>query len=477
MGDLYSESEVVVIGGGPGGYAAAFMAADLGKEVTLVDLDENPGGVCLYRGCIPSKALLHAAAVLNDARAAGQWGIHFKEPKINVDELRSATEGVVKQLTGGLGQLSKARKIRYLQGRASFLSSNQIRVHLTAGDTDHVTFKDAILATGSRPATLPQLMIESDRVMNSTDALELPDVPKRLLVIGGGYIGLELGQVYAALGSKVTVVDVAPTILPGVDKDLIKPLAKRMNEICEAVYTETSVESLEVKGDEVLAVLKGEAVKEPKQTFDRVLVSVGRKPNSSGVGLDTTKVKVDDKGFVKVDKQMRTDDPHIFAIGDLAGQPMLAHKATHEGILAAEVIAGHTKRVWDKRCIPAVVFTEPEIAWAGLMEEEAKKEEREVKVARFPWSALSRATTIKKNEGVTKMVIDAETEEVLGVGICGAGAGELIAEAALAIEMGAVAEDIALTIHPHPTLTEGVMEAAELIYGRTTHLYRPQKKK
>ncbi len=475
MADTDSTAEVVVIGGGPGGYAAAFMAADLGKQVTLVDLDENPGGTCLYRGCIPSKALLHAAKILNEAKEAEHWGIHFETPRIDIDQLRATTQGVVSKLTGGLGQLSKARKITYLQGRASFIDSSQLRVHLTNGDIELVTFQDAILATGSRPATLAHLMTESPKVMNSTDALELEDVPERLLVIGGGYIGLELTTVYAALGSKVTVVDFALSILPGADKDLVRPLKKKMESICEAIYVGTGVKSLEDTGDGVLAVFDGEHIEQPEQTFDKVLISVGRKPNSSGVGLETTKVKVNDQGFVEVDAQLRTAEPHIFAIGDLVGQPMLAHKASHEGMVAAEVIAGH-KVAFDKKCIPAVVFTDPEVAWVGLMEEEAKAAGHDIKVGRFPWSALSRATTLNANEGVTKLIADAETEAIIGIGICGTGAGEMIAEAALAIEMGATAADIHLTIHPHPTLSESVMEAAELIYGRTSHLYKPQKK-
>ena len=467
---------VAIIGAGPGGYAAAFMAADLGLDVTLVDLDPNPGGTCLYRGCIPSKTLLHAAKILNEAREAEHWGITFAPPKIDLDKLRSATEGVVNQMTNGLGQLSSARKIRFVQGRAEFLESTKVRVHFLDGTAEELTFDYAILATGSRPATLPHLLLETDRIMNSTAALELESIPASLLVIGGGYIGLELTTVYAALGSSVTVADIAPTILMGADPDLVRPLKQRLDKTCDAIYLDTTISSLEDLGDSVLVQWEGPEVPSKEETFEKVLMSVGRKPNSSGLGLNTTGVKLTEQGFVHVDAQMRTDDPHIFAIGDLVGQPMLAHKATHEGIVAAEVIAG--KRVaFEPRCIPAVVFTDPEIAWCGLTETQAKETGRKVRIGRFPWAASGRATTLNRNDGLTKIIADPETDELLGVGVCGAGAGELIAEAALAIEMGATARDLSLTIHPHPTLSETIMESAELIHGRTTHLYKPQKKK
>ena len=466
---------VAIIGAGPGGYAAAFMAADLGLNVTLIDLDPNPGGTCLYRGCIPSKALLHAAKILNEAREAEHWGITFAPPKIDLDKLRSATEGVVNQMTNGLGQLSSARKIRFVQGRAEFLESTKIRIHFLDGTAEELTFDYAVLASGSRPATLPHLLLETDRIMNSTAALELESIPESLLVIGGGYIGLELTTVYAALGSSVTVADIAPTILMGADPDLVRPLKQRLDKTCDAIYLDTTISSLEDLGDSVLVQWEGPEVPSKEATFEKVLMSVGRKPNSSGLGLNTTGVNITEQGFVHVDAQMRTDDPHIFAIGDLVGEPMLAHKASHEGIVAAEVIAG--KRVaFEPRCIPAVVFTDPEIAWCGLTETQAKETGREVRVGRFPWAASGRATTLNRNDGLTKIIADPETDELLGVGVCGAGAGELIAEAALAIEMGATARDLSLTIHPHPTLSETIMESAELIHGRTTHLYKPQKK-
>ena len=466
---------VAIIGAGPGGDAAAFMAADLGLNVTLIDLDPNPGGTCLYRGCIPSKALLHAAKILNEAREAEHWGITFAPPKIDLDKLRSATEGVVNQMTNGLGQLSSARKIRFVQGRAEFLESTKIRIHFLDGTAEELTFDYAVLASGSRPATLPHLLLETDRIMNSTAALELESIPESLLVIGGGYIGLELTTVYAALGSSVTVADIAPTILMGADPDLVRPLKQRLDKTCDAIYLDTTISSLEDLGDSVLVQWEGPEVPSKEATFEKVLMSVGRKPNSSGLGLNTTGVNITEQGFVHVDAQMRTDDPHIFAIGDLVGEPMLAHKASHEGIVAAEVIAG--KRVaFEPRCIPAVVFTDPEIAWCGLTETQAKETGREVRVGRFPWAASGRATTLNRNDGLTKIIADPETDELLGVGVCGAGAGELIAEAALAIEMGATARDLSLTIHPHPTLSETIMESAELIHGRTTHLYKPQKK-
>ena len=476
MTDNRNATRVLVMGGGPGGYAAAFKAADLGLDVTLVDLDVNPGGTCLYRGCIPSKALLHVAQIFREAQDAAHWGISFDTPKVDLDRVRAATQEVVGKMTGGLGQLSKARTIQYVQGRASFLESTQVRVHDSAGNAKDIEYDYCILATGSRPATIPHLMIESDRVMNSTDALELPDVPESMLVIGGGYIGLELTTVYAALGSKVTVVDILPHILAGADRDLVKPLENRMNDITEAIHLETHVERLEEAEDGIDVYMSGPEIAEKPQRFSKVLMSVGRTPNSTGIGLENTDVKVDAKGFVEADDQLRTADPHILAIGDLIGQPMLAHKATREGIVAAEVVAGQ-KAVFDAQCIPAVVFTDPEVAWVGLTESEAKDRGLSITVGKFSWAASGRATTFHRNDGLTKVIVDAETDLVLGVGIVGHGAGELIAEAAFAIEMGATATDLALTIHPHPTLSESLMESAELVHGSSTHLFRPKRKK
>lgn len=470
------KTHLAIIGGGPAGYAAAFAAADLGLEVTLIELDTNPGGTCLYRGCIPSKALLHVAKVIHEAQEAAHFGLKFAKPKIDIDRVREATQEVVGKMTGGLGQLCKARKVRFIQGRASFLDSHNLYINLDDGSNIELAFEYAIIATGSRPATLPHLLLDSPRMMNSTGALELKDLPKTLLVIGGGYIGLELATVYAALGSKVTVVDIAPTLLAGADPDLIKPLAARMEEICHAIHLNANISKVEETKTGIKVFMSGPTITKKSQTFEKVLTSVGRKPNSSGIGLEHTKVEEDGHGFVKVDHQMRTSEAHIFAIGDLVGQPMLAHKGNAEGRVAAEVIAGK-KSAFDVQCIPAVVFTDPEVAWVGLTETEAKEQGREVVVGKFPWAASGRATTINRNDGLTKLIVDPETDEVLGMGLVGAGAGELIAEGALAIEMGATAEDLALTIHPHPTLNETVMESAELVHGSSTHIYRPPRKK
>jgi dihydrolipoamide dehydrogenase len=474
MSDNANTTQVVVIGGGPGGYAAAFMAADLGLQTALVDLELNPGGVCLYRGCIPSKALLHVAKVINESREAAHWGIEYDAPKIDVDKLRQWKTSVVERLTGGLGQLGKQRKIQYIQGRASFLDSNTLKIERVKGEKEQLRFEHAILATGSRPATVPGLTLDSPRVMDSTGALDIQDVPKSLLVIGGGYIGLELGTVYAALGSEVSVVEMTGGLLPGADRDLVNILAKRVNSICKAVMLNTKVTSISEEADGIRVKLEGANIEQPEQVFDKVLISVGRKPNTSGLGLENTKAEVDARGFVKVDAQRRTADPSIFAIGDITGDPMLAHKATHEGRVAAEAIAGH-KAAFEPAAIPAVVFTDPEIAWAGLTETEAKEQGRNIKVARFPWAASGRALTLDRTDGVTKLIIDPETERVLGVGICGPGAGELISEGVLAIEMAARAADLELTIHPHPTMSETLMGAAEVFFGNATDVYRPKR--
>jgi dihydrolipoamide dehydrogenase len=474
MNEKSGKTDVVVLGGGPGGYAAAFRAADLGKQVTLIDPGQNPGGVCLYRGCIPSKALLHIAKVITESREAAAWGVEFSEPKIDVGKVRAWKEGVVEKLTSGLGQLSKVRGVNFIQGRGEFQDAHSLRVQKTEGGEEKVSFEHLILATGSRPAAVPGLSLDSDRVLNSTSALDLPDVPKTLLVIGGGYIGLELGSVYAALGAKVSVVEMMSGLLPGVDRDLVNILAKKMGKTLESIMVKTKVAEMKESKDGIQVRLEGEGIETPEQVFEKVLVSVGRVPNSNGFGLEKTEVEVDEKGFVKVDPQRRTAEPSIFAIGDIAGEPMLAHKASHEGLVAAEAIAGH-KTAFEPAAIPAVVFTDPEIAWCGLTETRAKQEKIPVKVARFPWAASGRATTLGQSEGVTKLLIDPETERVLGVGITGSGAGELIAEGVLAVEMAALASDVSMSIHPHPTLSETMMEAADVFFGQSTHVYRPKR--
>ena len=465
---------IAVVGGGPGGYAAAFLAADLGMNVTLIDPEVNPGGVCLYRGCIPSKALLHVAKLVEESHQAKDWGIEFAAPKIDLARLRSWKEGVVKKLTGGLGILSKQRKVHYVQGQAAFENSTTLRVKKSDGTEETLTFDRIIIATGSRPAIVPTLKLESPRMMDSTGALNLEDIPGSLLVVGGGYIGLELGSVYAALGTRVTVVEMLPGLLPGADRDLVLPLHKRLEKMFDAILLNTTVAAVKDEGNAIRATLKAQDGTQQEKVFDRVLVSVGRKPNSEIPGLEKTQVKVGPKGFIQVNKQLQTDDPAIYAIGDVVGEPMLAHKASHEGRTAVEAIAGH-KVAFEPNAIPAVVFTDPEVAWCGLTETQAQKENREIRVAKFPWAASGRAVTIDRPEGMTKLIFDPATQRVLGVGIVGAGAGEMIAEGVLAIEMAALASDVALTIHPHPTLSETVMESAEVFFGTSTHIYRPKR--
>lgn len=469
-----STLHIAVVGGGPGGYAAAFLAADLGLKVTLIDPEVNPGGVCLYRGCIPSKALLHVAKLIEESHQAKNWGIEFSEPKIDLARLRGWKEGVVKRLTGGLGQISKMRSVQYLQGRASFENSNTLRVSRAAGGEELLGFDRIIVATGSRPASIPSLKLDSPRMMDSTGALDLVDIPKSLLVVGGGYIGLELGSVYASLGTRVTVVEMLSGLLPGADRDLVLPLHKRLEKMFEGILLNTTVKSLKEEPGGIRTTFDGADVREKEKVFDKVLVSVGRKPNSEIRGLEKTSVRVSQKGFIQVNKQLQTDDPSIYAIGDVVGEPMLAHKAMHEGRTAVEAIAGH-KVAFEPHAIPAVVFTDPEIAWAGLTETQAKEQGREITVAKFPWGASGRAITLDRPEGMTKLVLDPKTERVLGVGIVGVGAGELIAEGVLAIEMATMAGDLELTIHPHPTLSETVMEAAEVFFGTSTDVYRPKR--
>jgi dihydrolipoamide dehydrogenase len=471
-----SSVQLVVIGAGPGGYAAAFYAADLGMTVALVDTELNPGGVCLYRGCIPSKALLHVAKVISEARHASAFGVTFAEPANDLDKVRAFKDQVVQKMTGGLSQVAKLRKIVYIQGRASFANARTLHVELVKGGTETVSFEHAIIATGSRPATVPGLSIDSARVMDSTAALDLPDVPKSLLVVGGGYIGLELGSVYAALGTKVTVVEMTSGLLPGADRDLAAILHRRLEGALHKILLNARVvEMKEVKNGVKVRIDGAELAEgDREQTFERVLVSIGRKPNSAVPGLDKTRVKVGDRGFITVDIALRTDEPGIYAIGDVVGEPMLAHKASHEARVAVEAAAGHNV-AFEPQAIPAVVFTDPEVAWCGLTETEAQKTGRKVEIAKFPWAALGRAVAIDRPDGLTKLVIDPETERILGVGVVGSGAGELIAEGVLAVEMGALATDLKLTIHPHPTLTETLMEAAEVFFGHSTHVYRPKR--
>ena len=466
-------TQVAVLGAGPGGYAAAFYAADLGMQVTLIDEEKNPGGVCLYRGCIPSKALLHVAKVIDEAKHADAWGVSFTEPKLDIDKLRAFKQSVVDKLTGGVGQVAKLRKVRFLQGRATLTGPRSMSVAGPGGTTE-VQFEHCILATGSSPTRIPSLSLDSPRMLDSTSALDLPDVPKALLVIGGGYIGLELGTVYAALGSKVSVVEMTSGLLPGADRDLVQVLHKRLQKLFASIMLDTKVVKVAEEKNGIRVTFEGNA--DPKeQVFDRVLVAVGRRPNSKIPGLESTAVKVDQKGFIETDGQRRTAEPSIFAIGDVAGEPMLAHKASHEARVAIEAIAGH-KATFQPAAIPAVVFTDPEIAWCGLTEAQAQAEGLEVEVAKFPWGASGRAITVDRPEGLTKLVIEPKTERVLGVGIAGSGAGELIAEGVLAVEMGATADDLKLTIHPHPTLSETVMESAEVFFGQSTHVYKPKKR-
>lgn len=465
-----THAPLLVIGGGPGGYPAAFLAADLGVSVTLVELDANPGGVCLYRGCIPSKALLHVARVITESREAKQWGLTYADPQIDLDRMRDWKNKVVGKLTGGLGVLTKKRKIHYVQGRAKFLSNKSVLVERNDGTQQTITFDHCILATGSRPVVPAHMKLASDRVMDSTAALNIPDIPGSLLVVGGGYIGCELGSVYAALGSKVTVVEMLPNLLTGADRDLANVLIGVLEKKFTKILLKTKVVEMREKGDQIEVTFEGLHVDQPVQAFDRVLVSVGRRPNTEDIGLENTKIQLDPKGFVKVDKQRRTAEPNIFAIGDVAGDPMLAHKASHEGRVAVEAILGHPS-VFDPRAIPAVVFTDPEMAWCGLTELQAKQVGREVKIVSFPWAASGRATTLGRNDGLTKLILDPHTEQVLGVGIVGVGAGEMIAEGVLAVEMAARADDLKMTIHAHPTLSETMMEAAEIFFGHGTHVY------
>lgn len=471
MGELTQEAEVLVIGAGPGGYAAAFRAADLGKDVTLVDSDPRPGGVCLFRGCIPSKTLLFLTELLYDTRRSAAMGIRFGPPEIDLSGVRAWKDQVIQRLAKGLVTLCEKRNVQVLQARAVFEDSQRVR--LNDSEITHIKYRHAILASGSRPVLLPGVGdAPGGRVMDSTGALALADVPATLLVIGGGYVGLELGMVYASLGSRVTLVELGDRLLPGIDRDLVKPLAQRVSEAFAAVYLNTKVQSL-VEHDDHVEVTLGGAVEPQQHRFERVLVAIGRRPNTENLGLEHTRVQLDPRGFVVVDDRQQTADAHIFAVGDVVGGFMLAHKAMREGRVAAEVIAGKPS-AFDVRAIPAVVYTDPQIATCGLSEEQAQASQRPYKVARFPWTASGRAMTMGTTEGLTKVIFEPGTERVLGVGIVGRGAGEMIAEGVLAVEMGALAEDVALSMHPHPTLSETEEEAAEAFLGSAIHVLSPK---
>jgi len=471
--------KLVVIGGGPGGYAAAFLAADEGLEVALIEADGRLGGTCLLRGCIPSKALLHVSKVMTEVSELDHdWGIQFQSPRIALDKLRTRKDKIIGTLSEGLGQLAKRRKVTLITARASFTDSSTLRLEgndPSIPDGGKLTFDHCIIATGSVPALPAAFDIGSDRVLDSTGALELTEIPQTMLVIGGGYIGLEMGTVYASLGTKVSVVELLSGLLMGADRDLVKPLQKRLQRVFEdRIFLNTKVGGLSRVKERVQVTFEGPQ-KFGTEMYDRVLVSVGRRPNTGSLGLANTKIQLDKRGFVVCDRQMRTAEPNIFVIGDAAGEPMLAHKASHEGRLAIEVILGHHSH-FDKRAIPAVVFTDPEIAWAGLTEEEAKAGGIPHEVASYPWAASGRAQAIGRTDGLTKWIIEPETERLLGCGIVGAGAGELIAEAVLAIEMGCVVRDMSESIHPHPTLSETLMFAAETFFGTATEIYKPRKR-
>jgi dihydrolipoamide dehydrogenase len=472
VGELSQETELLVIGAGPGGYAAAFRAADLGLDVTLVDTEVRPGGECLFRGCVPSKTLLYLAELIHDAGRAEAMGISFGQPRIDLEQLRTWKMEVIDQLADGLVTLSNRRGVQLIQGRAVFEGSNTAR--LSDSEVSHIKFRHAILATGSHPSALPEMSFkQGSRVMDSSSALDLPEIPESLFIFGGGYIALELGTVYAALGSRVTLAVRSDRLLRGADPDLALPLIRRLKDIFEAIHFNTIPSTIKERDDRVDVMLVGE-VDRSEQSFDRMLIAIGREPNSHGIGLETTDVKVDERGYVIVDESRRTSDDRIFAVGDVAGGPLLAHKAIREGKVAAEVIAGESS-AFDARAVPAVVYTDPQVAWCGLTEEEARRKGRSVKVSRFPWKFSSRATTMNTPDGLTKVIIEPETERILGVGIAGRDAEGMIAEGVLAVEMGALAEDVGLTIHPHPTLTETMGEVAEAFLGTSTHML-PKKK-
>ncbi len=469
-------TQLAVIGGGPGGYPAAFLAADLDMQVILIDPEPNPGGVCLYRGCIPTKALLHTAKVIRETEDAARLGLQFSKPEIDLDAVRSWKENIVKKMTEGLGQLSGLRKIERIQGYGRFLSSHVLEIEKTDKTKETLKFEHAIIATGSRSASLPNIAFDSSRIWDSDSALELQDIPESLLVVGGGYIGLELGTIYSALGSRVTIVEVMDQLLPGADQDLVRIFSRNGREIFESMLLGTTVVDIKEKEDGIQVSLKNNRDKIRESVFEKVLITVGRRPNSEHLHLENTKVQTDQKGFIQVNPKYQTDDPPIYAVGDVVGGPLLAHKATYEGKNAVNTIVGNNTSAKSK-VIPAVLFTDPEIAWCGLTEAEAKEKGRDISVASFPWGASGRAATLGRNDGLTKLIVDPSNDKIMGIGLVGPGAGELIAEGVLAIEMGATVSDLSAVIHPHPTLSETVMEAAEMFHGRCTHFYRPLPKK
>lgn len=458
-----ASAQLVVIGAGPGGYAAAFRAVALGLNVTMVDPEVNPGGVCLHRGCIPSKALLHVAKLVAEAEESAAIGVSFAKPEIDLDRVRSWKEEVIEKLTGGLGSKVDKLKITYVRGMARFKDASTLIVKTVAGNEQEMSFEQAILATGSRPIMLPGIDADNPQIIDSTGALELSDIPTSLLVVGGGYIGLELGSAYAALGSKVSVVEMTEGLLPGCDRDLVSVLKRRLDKKFESILLKTKVTEVKSQKNGVMVTLVNQKEESVKKRFSKVLVAVGRKPNTENLGLEKTSIKLDAKGFVEVDGQMRSAEAHIFAIGDIAGEPMLAHKAYAEASVAAEAAAGR-KAVFDPRAIPAVVFTDPEIAWCGLTETEAREKKIKVKTAKLPWRGNGRTLTLGRDDGMTKLIVDPESDRVLGVAVAGPGAGELIAEGVLALEMAAVSEDLRKTIHPHPTLSETIYDAAETLF-------------
>jgi dihydrolipoamide dehydrogenase len=466
-------AEVLVLGAGPGGYTAAFRAADLGKQVVLVERYDALGGVCLNVGCIPSKALLHIARVINETKEAAHHGVTFGKPKIDINAIRIWKESIVGKLTGGLKQLAKQRKVQVMQGTGKLISPNSLALQTAAGEKT-ITFDHAVIAAGSSVTRIPGFPYDDPRIIDSTGALALPDIPARMLIIGGGIIGLEMATVYDAFGSRISVVELDDGLIPGADRDLVRPLHKRIEQRYEAIYLKTKASKIVAQKAGLKVTFEGEQAPEP-QLYDRVLIAAGRHPNSRDIGAEAAGVAVNDRGFIAVDKQMRTNVPHIYAIGDIVGEPMLAHKASHEGKIAAENIAGH-KAFFEPMTIPSVAYTDPEIAWMGLTETQAKAQGIEYEKASFPWAASGRALSIAREEGATKVLLDPKTHRILGAGIVGVNAGELIAETVLALEMGADMEDISLTIHPHPTLSETIGFAADIAENTITDLPLPRKK-